>query len=58
MDVVADYNTWAEAAFDEPVPVPPRAVPQIAAMLYQSRVQEHFSETDLEFPDFENWMYE
>jgi len=27
-------------------------------MLYQSRVQEHFSETDLELPDFENRMYE
>jgi hypothetical protein len=27
MDVVADYDTWAEEAFDEPIPVPPQAVP-------------------------------
>jgi hypothetical protein len=27
MDVVADYDTWVEEAFDEPIPVPPQAVP-------------------------------
>jgi len=29
MDVVSDYNAWAEDAFDAPVPVPPQAVPQV-----------------------------
>lgn len=58
MDVVADYNEWAEEAFDESVQVPPQAVPQVAAMLYQSRVQEHFADSDIQFPEFENRMYD
>jgi hypothetical protein len=27
MDVVADYNEWADEAFEQQVPVPPQAVP-------------------------------
>ncbi|MFB6206978.1 MAG: hypothetical protein ABEJ05_10690 [Haloglomus sp.] len=58
MDIVADYNEWAEDAFDQQVPVPPQAVPQIAMALYQSRVAERMGNADLDFPDFDGRMYE
>jgi hypothetical protein len=59
MDVVADYNEWAEEAFDAQVPVPPQAVPQVAMMLYQSRVREHMGDAgEFDFPEFQNRMYE
>jgi hypothetical protein len=58
MDVVSDYNAWAEDAFDAPVPVPPQAVPQVAAMLYQSRARERLNGGDIDFPDFSDRMYE
>lgn len=59
MDVVADYNAWCEENFDAAVPVPPQAVPQVAMMLYQSRVREAFGTGgSLDFPEFDNKMYE
>lgn len=58
MDIVADYNEWAEDAFDEQVPVPPQAVPQVAMALYQSRIRERAGNGSLDFPEFDGRMYE
>jgi hypothetical protein len=59
MDIVADYNEWAEDAFDQQVPVPPQAVPQVAMALYQSRAAERMGGNgDINFPDFDGRMYE
>ena len=58
MDIVADYNAWAEDAFDEQVPVPPQAVPQVAMALYRSRIRERMGTGDLDFPEFDGRMYE
>lgn len=57
MDVVADYNEWAEEAFEQQVPVPPQAVPQVAMALYRSRVMAHGGE-GFDLPDFDGRMYE
>jgi hypothetical protein len=58
MDVVADYNEWAEGAFEAPVRVPPQAVPQVAMALYRSRVMEHAGEEIFDVPEFDGRMYE
>lgn len=59
MDVVADYNEWAEEAFGGgAAPVPPSAVPQVATLLYQSRVQARAGEADFDLPDFDDRMYD
>lgn len=59
MDIVADYNEWVKESFDAQVPVPPQSVPQVAMMLYQSRVREHMGDSgDFDFPEFQNRMYE
>lgn len=59
MDVVDEYNEWAEEAFDQQVPVPPQAVPQVAMMLYQSRVRKELASADsMDVPEFDNKMYE
>lgn len=58
MDIVADYNAWCEENFDTAVPVPPQAVPQVATLLYQSRVREGFGGDGFDFPEFDNKMYE
>ncbi len=59
MDLVDEYNTWAEDAFDQPVPVPPQAVPQIAMSLYQARVMDGLrGEEGFDIPEFDGKMYE
>jgi hypothetical protein len=58
MDVVADYNEWAEDAFEQQVPVPPQAVPQVAMALYRSRVMAHGSGEEFSLPEFDGRMYE
>lgn len=59
MDVVGDYNQWCDDNFSNGVPVPPQAVPQIALMLYQSRVASTMSEANaFEVPEFDDKMYE
>jgi hypothetical protein len=58
MDVVADYNEWAEEAFEGQVPVPPQAVPQVAMALYRSRVMAHAGGEGLSLPEFDGRMYE
>ena len=58
MDIVADYNEWAEDAFDGQVPVPPQAVPQIAMTLYRSRVVERMGGEEFDLPEFTGRMYE
>lgn len=58
-DVVADYNEWSREAFDQQTPVPPSAVPQVALILYRSRVQGHFGDGgEFDLPDFDERMYE
>lgn len=58
MDIAADYNTWAGEAFDEPMPVQPNAVPQMALLLYRSRLQARFGNGSMEFPDLDERMYD
>jgi hypothetical protein len=58
MDVVADYNEWAEEAFEQQVPVPPQAVPQVAMALYRSRVMAHAGGEGFSLPEFDGRMYE
>lgn len=59
MDVVDDYNRWAEEAFDAAPPVPPQAVPQIAMALYQSRVMNGFGDGgSFDIPEFDDKMFE
>ena len=58
MDVVADYNEWADEAFEAQVPVPPQAVPQVAMALYRSRVMAHAGGEEFSLPDFDGRMYE
>ncbi len=57
-DIVEDYNEWDREAFDDVSPVPQAAVPQIALMLYQSRVQGHIGNADFDVPEFDERMYE
>ena len=59
MDIVADYNEWAGDAFDEQVPVPPQAVPQVAMALYQSRVMDGWGgDGGFDIPEFDDTMFE
>lgn len=58
-DIVADYNEWSREAFDQEVAVPPGAVPQVALVLYQSRVRGHLGESaEFDMPEFDERMYE
>ncbi|MFB6118788.1 hypothetical protein [Halosegnis sp.] len=58
MDVAADYNAWADEAFDEPMPVQPNAIPQLAMLLYRSRVQARLGEGSIDFPEVDDRMYD
>lgn len=59
MEIVKEYNEWTKAEFGDEMAVPPQAVPQLALMLYQARVQESFSESgSLNVPEFDDKMYE
>jgi hypothetical protein len=59
MDVVEEYNQWSAEAFDQPSPVPPQAVPQIAMALYQTRVMEGFGGgSSFDIPEFDEKMYD
>lgn len=58
MDVAADYNEWAEEAFDEPMPVQPNAIPQLAMLLYRSRVRTRLGEGSIDFPEVDDRMYD
>jgi len=58
MDVAADYNAWAGEAFDEPMPVQPNAIPQMAMLLYRSRVQARLGEGSIDFPEVDDRMYD
>jgi hypothetical protein len=58
MDVVDEYNAWADEAFEEPTAVPPQAVPKVAMMLYQSRVMEGWGgEGSFDLPEFDDKMF-
>lgn len=57
-DIVADYNEWDREVFEEQAPVSPQAVPQIALMLYRSRLQSRMAEGGIDFPEFDDKMYE
>lgn len=58
MDIAADYNAWAGEAFDEPMPVQPNAIPQLAMLLYRSRVQARLGEGSIDFPEVDDRMYD
>ena len=58
MDVAADYNAWAGEAFDEPMPVQPNAIPQIAMLLYRNRVQARLGDGSIDFPEVDDRMYD
>jgi hypothetical protein len=59
MDVVDEYNMWAEEAFDGAPPVPPQAVPQVAMALYQSRVMDGWGgDGGFDIPEFDDKMFE
>ncbi|WP_435065463.1 hypothetical protein [Halobaculum sp. EA56] len=59
MDIVDEYNTWAEGAFDDASPVPPQAVPKVAMMLYQSRVMEGWGgEGGFDVLEFDDKMFD
>jgi phosphodiesterase/alkaline phosphatase D-like protein len=58
MDVAADYNAWAAEAFDEPMPVQPNAIPQLAMLLYRSRMQARLADGSIDFPDLDDRMYD
>ncbi len=58
-DIVDDYNEWSREAFDQQMPVPPGAVPQVALILYRSRVRGLVGDTaEFDLPDFDERMYE
>ena len=58
MDIAADYNAWAGEAFDEPMPVQPNAIPQMAMLLYRSLVQARLGEGSIDFPEVDDRMYD
>jgi hypothetical protein len=59
MDIVDEYNGWAVEAFDDSSPVPPQAVPQVAMMLYQSRVMDGWGgEGAFDVPEFDDKMFD
>ncbi|QLG61799.1 hypothetical protein [Halorarum salinum] len=59
MDVVDAYNEWTEEAFDQPSPVPPQAVPQVAMALYQSRVMDGWGgDGGFDIPEFDDRMFD
>jgi hypothetical protein len=57
-DIVADYNEWDEEVFEGQAPVPPQAVPQIAMLLYRSRIRARANGDGFDFPDYDDKMYE
>ena len=59
MDVVDEYNEWADEAFDEQSAVPPQAVPQVAMALYQSRVMDGWGgDGGFDIPEFDDKMFD
>lgn len=58
-EIVRDFNEWTESEFENDAGVPEQAVPQLATLLYQSRVQAAFSDgTSFDLPEFDGKMYE
>jgi hypothetical protein len=55
--IVADYNEWDEDVFEQQAPVPPQAVPQIAMLLYRSRMYTN-NEGGFDFPESNDKMFE
>ncbi|MDY6779116.1 MAG: hypothetical protein SV760_00915 [Halobacteria archaeon] len=57
-DIVYDYNEWSEDAFGESIQISQQTVVRIATLLYQSRVAEAHAASELEYPKFDNKMFE